>query len=105
MFDYIHARDTAEGISRMLNSNLTNSIVNLGSGNSRRVSDVLRILSQHFPELRTREKTFSGQYEASESDNRKLIEILGWSPTTSLENGIADIIEHEKEEDIKPIRR
>lgn len=96
MFDYIHARDTAEGISRMLNSNLTNSIVNLGSGNSRRVSDVLRILSQHFPELRTREKTFSGQYEASESDNRKLIEILGWSPTTSLENGIADIIEHEK---------
>jgi carbamoyl-phosphate synthase large subunit len=95
-FDYVFADDVAEGLRRLADSDVT-GVVNLASGRSRSVDEVLACLESHFPDLRTSERTPAEVYEASVADLGRLRSAIDWSPPTQLEAGIAGLVEHERD--------
>ncbi|MDB2357133.1 ATP-grasp domain-containing protein, partial [Gammaproteobacteria bacterium] len=98
IFDYIYGTDTAEGLIRLANKIEVSGIINLGTGRSRRVSDVVNILKIYFPDMKENIISSDIPYEASQADIFKLKSYLGWSPEFDLERSIPEIIEHEKNE-------
>lgn len=97
MFDYIYADDVAEGLLRLSNTEFS-GIVNLGSGQSRRVSELLNILKQQFPNLKTQliDSPPGVGLEASQADMQRFVEITGWKPSHTLESAIPKIVKFEK---------
>jgi carbamoyl-phosphate synthase large subunit len=93
-FDYIYADDTAEALMRLAASSAS-GIVNVGTGRARRVSDILDVLSHHFPEMNIMEGDADIAYEGSQADNSRLKAITGWEPAYRLEEAIPEIIEFE----------
>ena len=96
IFDYIYGTDTAEGLIRLANKIEVSGVINLGTGRSRRVSDVINILRIHFPDMIENIISSDIPYEASQADISKLKSYLNWSPEYDLERSIPEIIEHEK---------
>lgn len=96
MFDYIYARDSAEGLIRLAGSNEVTGIINLGTGRARRVHDVLDILRQHFPGMRERHVEANIPFEASQANMTAYRAAIGWAPEYDLERAIPEIIEHER---------
>jgi len=94
-FDYIYAEDTAEGLILLSNTEET-GIINLGTGRSRKVADVVKILNQHFPNMQSEYVNSDIKIEASEADISKLKSIINWLPERYLEDTIPEIIEFEK---------
>jgi carbamoyl-phosphate synthase large subunit len=82
LFDYIYAKDTAEGLSRLALSKY-NGIINLGTGKSRKVEEIVKILKKHFPKAQIIEKNENIPFEASQADVTKLFKILKWIPEYS----------------------
>ena len=95
IFDYIFARDSAKGLLKLGLSNYE-GVVNLGTGRSRRVSEVLEILKQHFPNMISEEIASEIPFEASEADLNELRKAVNWVPEENLETAITDIISFEK---------
>jgi carbamoyl-phosphate synthase large subunit len=96
-FDYIYSADVAEGLVRMATSPRASGIVNLGSGNPRRVADVIGAIEHATgSRLLTRSNAVDEPYEASGADISRLQAILGWRPPTSLETGVERLVEHER---------
>ncbi|MCQ4088798.1 NAD-dependent epimerase/dehydratase family protein [Saccharibacillus sp. JS10] len=93
MFDYIYAGDVAEGLLRLALSE-ANGIVNLGNARSRRVEEVLEILKQHFPDMRSIEESSSILFEASEAEMSRFEQLTGWKPARQLEDTIPELIRH-----------
>jgi carbamoyl-phosphate synthase large subunit len=93
MFDYVYAEDVAEGLLR-LGASDAEGIVNLATGRARRVSEVLDILRQHFPEMKTVDMPSDIRYEASQADVSRLQSTVGWKPDRQLEDVIPLLIEH-----------
>lgn len=91
MFDYIFAEDAAEGLLRLAISEAEGG-VNLGSGRGRRVSDVIKILSKHFPAMSILEEEREEQVECSVADISFLQEYTDWKPNISLEEGIGRLV-------------
>jgi carbamoyl-phosphate synthase large subunit len=96
IFDYIYAVDTAEGLIRLAGSKKAKGIVNLGTGKSRRVADVLEVLSQHFPQMKVEESESDIPFEASQANIDLLFQFTGWLPQYDIENAVPEIIAHEK---------
>lgn len=96
MFDYLYARDTAEGLTRLAEAGGVSGIVNLGTGRARRVQDIVDILRTHFPDLRVVEAASDIAYEASQADMSVCKAAIGWMPEYDLEKAIPEIIEHER---------
>ena len=98
VFDYIYAGDVAEGLLRLAQSG-HKGVVNLGTGRSRRVQDVLDVLKTHFPTMQTQDIDAEATipYEASQADTTLLEKLTGWRPTRTLEEMIPEIIAHERE--------
>jgi carbamoyl-phosphate synthase large subunit len=96
MFDYIYGRDTAEGLLRLAASEEAEGIVNLGTGRSRRVSDVVAILGKHFRDMQVQEHPSDLLFEASECDTTLFRQYTGWLPEYDLEQSIPEIIEYER---------
>jgi len=71
-------------------------IVNLGRGEARSVTELLRPLEAHFPGLRYEEVSAEIPFEAHQADMTRFRAITGWTPPTSLETGIARVVEHER---------
>jgi nucleoside-diphosphate-sugar epimerase len=98
IFDFIHARDVAEGLFRLASADAASGPVNLGRGTPRRISDVLSVLEEEIPG--TAEHTTSGGvkdlYETSCADISQLINLTDWRPTLDLEAGIRDVVEYER---------
>lgn len=94
-FDYIFAEDVAEGLFRLAQTS-HEGVVNLGSGVSRSIHDVVTILKDHFPSLKTNYQTSDLPYESSRADAAKLQQWLGWKPQHTLEMAIPKIIAFEK---------
>lgn len=95
VFDYIYAKDTAEGLIRL--SQIDESgIVNLGTGRSRSVEDVISILSKNFPKLKIKYTHSDSLYESSEANVNKLESLINWLPKYDLEQTIEKIIDYEK---------
>lgn len=100
-FDYIYARDTAEGLLRLAESTHT-GILNLGTGRARRVSDVVDVLREHFPGMHAISEDSSIRFEASQADTRLLRKTLDWVPTTTLEDAIPQMIAFERRQLASP---
>ncbi len=97
MFDYIYAADTAEGLLRLAESATCKGVVNLGTGKARRVADIVSILKEHFPAMKTVEGQSDIAFEGSEADISTLSEAIGWIPEYDLEKAIPEIIAHERD--------
>jgi carbamoyl-phosphate synthase large subunit len=95
-FDYIYAADTAEGLIRLAEARHVTGIINLGTGRSRSVSDVLGVLRTHFPELKTVEGKTDIPFEASCADMTLYEREIGWRPVSDLEQGIKEMLDYEK---------
>ena len=95
-FDYLYAEDAAEGLIRIANSQ-TSGIINLGTGKSRSVSEIVTILSNYFPNMKVVEGETDIPYESSEANISKLINATNWRPERDLEYAIPKIIDFERE--------
>lgn len=100
-FDFIFARDSANGLIRLAESDAATGVVNLGTGISRSISDVLSILQQHFPSMQIVEMDSQIPFEAYEADISLLYSYIGWKPEYTLEAGIGEVVEYEKKRNIK----
>ena len=96
LFDFIYAKDTAEGLIRLAASNEVTGIINLGTGQSRKVGDVVNVLRQHFPYMRMQELESNIPFEASQANITQLKSVLGWSPAYDLETAIPEMIAYER---------
>lgn len=96
IFDYIYAADTAEGLLRLALDTEASGIINLGTGQGRRVSELVEILRQHFPDMQLELGETDIAYEASAADIDLLQSVLGWRPEYRLEEAIAEIIAFER---------
>ena len=94
MFDYVYAKDSAEGLIRLADSAVT-GVINLGTGRARRVQAVVDILRSHFPDMQANQATSDIPFEASQADTTYLAAVQ-WSPEYDLEHAIPEIIAHEK---------
>lgn len=101
IFDYIYAKDTANGILKIAESRVP-GVINLGTGSARKVSDVVNFLISRFPDLKVKYIDSDIPYEASQADISNLIEKISWRPIYSIEDGIAEIIEFERDRINKP---
>jgi carbamoyl-phosphate synthase large subunit len=95
LFDYVYAGDVADGLLRLGASEATGA-VNLGSGHARRVSELLDILTARFPRTRWEQEPADIPFEAHEAELSRLEQLTGWRPSTSLEQGVDILIEHER---------
>jgi carbamoyl-phosphate synthase large subunit len=95
LFDYIYAADTAEGLIRLAESTKATGIINLGTGRSRRVSEVIEILRKYFPKLKLIDVESNIPFEASQADMSFFYELIGWLPEYKIENAIHEIINFE----------
>lgn len=96
IFDYIYAADSAEGLIKLAFSEQARGIVNLGTGQSHRVQDVIEILKKHFVNADISYKDSTIPFEASQACIDKLESLVAWRPTRTLEEAIAEIVEFEK---------
>ncbi|MBF0518400.1 MAG: NAD(P)-dependent oxidoreductase [Nitrospirae bacterium] len=96
-FDFIYAQDVALGLYRLFLSNDGYGIVNLGSGISTSIGEVINALSLLIPVKQSKDMGQIEQYEASMADITKLRTLTGWAPGTSLLKGLEQIMEYEKE--------
>jgi carbamoyl-phosphate synthase large subunit len=96
LFDYVYAADTAEGLLRLAAAPAVTGIINLGSGQARRVQDVVDALRVHFPEMVARTADADIAWEASQADVTRLRAALGWVPSTPLEEAIGEIVAFER---------
>ncbi|MBF9143942.1 NAD-dependent epimerase/dehydratase family protein [Hymenobacter properus] len=95
-FDYLYAADTAEGLLRLAAAETVTGIINLGTGRARRVSDVVDVLKQNFPNLRAKYVASDIPFEASQADMTLWSSQIDWLPPTSLEEAIPEIIAFER---------
>jgi carbamoyl-phosphate synthase large subunit len=96
-FDYIFARDTANGLLRLAEVDALPSVVNLGTGRARTVAEVVRVLGDHFPDMVcVHEGASTLPYEASEADLSRFTALTRWSPEYDLERAIPEIIAYER---------
>lgn len=101
-FDYVFADDVAEGLLRLAVSN-AKGVVNLGTGQSRSVAEVLQILKQFFPTLQCKNQASDIPFEASQASIDRLITWTGWSPSYTLEMAIPQLVAFEKVEQERPL--
>lgn len=95
LFDYIYAKDSAEGLIRLALSEVT-GIVNLGTGRARRVGEVVDILRRHFPAMQGATAPSDIAFEASEADTTAWQAAIGWLPEYDLERAIPEMIAFER---------
>lgn len=96
IFDYIYAADSAEGLIRLAAAEQVKGIINLGTGRSRRVQDVVDVLRQHFPNMQAVTMESNIPYEASQADISRYKQLVGWEPVYDLPKAIAEIVAYER---------
>ncbi|HEX5241066.1 MAG TPA: NAD(P)-dependent oxidoreductase [Candidatus Limnocylindrales bacterium] len=97
LFDYVYSGDVAEGILRLALSPEAAGPVNLASGRSRPVGDVIAGIERATGRsLRRRQVAVDEPYEASQADVGRLRELTGWIPGTELSAGIERVVAFER---------
>jgi carbamoyl-phosphate synthase large subunit len=97
LFDYIYAADSAEGLIRLAEKTSVTGIINLGTGLSRRVSEVVEILGKYFPGMESVVAESDILFEASQAEMSNYRELIGWLPEYDLEEAIPQIIAFERD--------
>jgi carbamoyl-phosphate synthase large subunit len=96
VFDYIYAKDSAEGLLKMALKSSMTGVVNLGTGQSRRVVDVIDELKTYFPDMKVKMLESNPPFEASEADITKLTSEIHWAPEYNLKKALNEIIDYER---------
>jgi len=95
MFDFVYAEDVAKAL-KALSETEYSGIVNVGSGRSRSISEVLDLLKQHLgPIADVAEKT-EIPYEASQADMQLYHQLVKGFHFHSLEETLPNLIAYEK---------
>ena len=95
-FDYIFSGDVADGLIRMATSRAS-GVINLGTGQPRAVADVISAIEHATgTDLDARPNHVDEPFEASCADVSRLGAALGWTPPTSLEAGVARLVDFER---------
>ncbi len=97
IFDYIYAADSAKGLLLLAKQRNFTGIINLGTGKSRKVKDIIKILKIYFPNMRLNAEGKELDFEASQANIELLKNIINWSPEYDLEKAIPLMINYEKE--------
>ncbi|MGH2408467.1 MAG: NAD-dependent epimerase/dehydratase family protein [Candidatus Limnocylindrales bacterium] len=96
-FDYVFSGDVAEGLLRMAATKAAVGPINLASGRSRPVGEVIaaieRATGRH---LDRSDHPVDELYEASQADLTRLEDVLGWRPPTTLEAGVERLVAFER---------
>jgi carbamoyl-phosphate synthase large subunit len=97
LFDYIYAGETARGLIKLVQHSEITGMINLGTDRARRVSEVVDILRQHFPDMKSETCESDISFEASQANMDAFQAATGWKPERHLEDAIPLIIEHERQ--------
>lgn len=97
LFDYIYAADSAEGLIRLAIHERASGIINLGTGRSQRVQDVLDVLQKHFPNMIIHKADSDIPFEASQANMSLYSAQIDWLPVYTLETAIPEIITFERQ--------
>lgn len=100
IFDYIYAEEVAEGLIRLMLSSAT-GVVNLGTGRSRSVREVLECLKGLFPTMKMAHLESDIPYEASQAGIDTLERLTNWTPCQQLEQAIPEIVRFEKSNQLR----
>jgi carbamoyl-phosphate synthase large subunit len=96
-FDYVYSGDVAEGLARMALESEVTGAVNLATGIARSVNEVVEAIEAATGRRLNAVTVLTDEpYEGSRADIRILRDSLGWTPPTSLEDGISRIVEFER---------
>jgi len=95
-FDFTYSKDNAEGLLRIAAAHECPPVVNLGTGQARRVSDVLQVLRGHFPGMTEHHIDSDIPFEASQADISVMRTVTDWQPAYRLEDALPEIIEYER---------
>ena len=96
LFDFVYAGDVADGLLKLAEIPVSGTF-NLGSGHARSIQEALNILKTHFPNMQVQHGLSQIPYEASQADMTAFTQATGWHPSTTLEQGLAYLIAHEKQ--------
>lgn len=99
IFDYIFAGDAAEGLMRIAEKLKPsgNIILNLGSSQARKISEVVAIIREFIPALKIAKNSgIKAEFEASCADISNFVKFTGWNPEINLESGIKMLVEYER---------
>jgi carbamoyl-phosphate synthase large subunit len=96
IFDFIYAKDSAEGLIKLALESDIGGVINLGSGSSHRIAEILEVLHRHFPNMKMGNQDLEIPYEASEANISKLIDTINWKPEYTLDRAISEMIDYEK---------
>ena len=97
-FDYVYSGDVAEGLLRMAVTPGAHGVLNLATGVSRPVADVIEVVQGATG--RTLDATveeIDEPYEGSCADTRSLEAALGWKPSRMLEDGVGRLVAFERD--------
>lgn len=102
--DYIHVADVARASVMAMASDVSRESFNVATGVSTTLNELVDIvLKLTGSDLKPEHKTMEGKVRATVSktlkfSNKKIIEMLGWTPQISFEEGIARLIKWREEE-------
>ncbi len=95
--DYLHITDLISAIVSAIHSDLEFEIMNIASGVSFSVEDVIRFTqsaSGRSIPVKSRGIVRENEIMDTVADVSKAERVMGWSPTITLEDGIAMLVEH-----------
>lgn len=97
-FDFIFAKDVAEALLRLAENTSAEGAVNLGSGITWSIQDVLNLLVEYVPMAQSRIQDLGTMepFEASCADLARLKRLTAWAPPTNLETGVKSVMEFEQ---------
>jgi UDP-glucose 4-epimerase len=92
--DFVHVDDVARALVMALESEVSGSVLNVGTGVSTSIRDLARVLIRHMdadvePVFRPRDVLVSRRA----ADIGRIREVLGWEPTIDVENGLRTVVD------------
>lgn len=94
-FDFVYAEDVAHALMLLANT-YHDGVVNIGTGRSKTIGDVINVLKNHFPKMSIKLEESDIPFEASQADMNKFYQLTGWKDFHSLEQIIPEIVAYEK---------
>ena len=88
--DFTYVSDVCQAFLAAAESNLTGEVMNVGSGNTYQVNELVRLLEGPVVNIPKR----PGEPDCTFADISKIRERLGWSPEINFEKGVDMMLQH-----------
>jgi UDP-glucose 4-epimerase len=83
--DFIHIDDVATAFLKVLDcDSCINQTINVGTGVGRSIKDIVELVKEYFPNLKSEKKEFKGELYNSIADISRLKELTGFEPNSSI---------------------